>query len=483
MASLTPENRKRLGKAIMMLKLKQNQRKLWDLFPDEGEYRRELYHKHGLFFEAGSHTRERCFLAANRVGKTVVGLYEVALHLIGEYPSWWKGRRFTKATKWWACGDTAKTVRDILQDKLLGPPGGLGTGLIPGDNIIKVTRKLGVSEAVETVHVRSVYGTSQLTLKSYDQRREAFQGTEQDGVLLDEEPPMDIYTECLIRTMTTDGLVILTFTPLMGLTEVVQTFMPGGKLPDGENKESKWIIQATWDDVPHLSSKQKEELWNSIPPYQRDARSRGIPQLGSGAIYPVPESELVIAPIEIPMHWLKVYGMDVGWNRTAALWGAYDPDGKVLYLYSEYYKGQAEPPIHAEAIRSRGEWIPGVIDPASRGRAQQDGKQLSQVYINYGLQLSFADNAVESGMLEVWNMMSSGRLKIFSNLVNLLEEFRMYRRDSNGNVVKEKDHLMDCMRYLVRSGIKIARPSYYEEEDYASGSEVHVGTSSGNTGY
>ena len=80
---------------------------------------------------------------------------------------------------------------------------------------------------------------------------------------------------------------------------------------------SKLVVGATWDDVPHLSAEQKAELWGSIPPYQRDARSKGIPQLGSGAIYPVPEAEIVVDPFEIPLHWPRGYGLDVGWNRTA----------------------------------------------------------------------------------------------------------------------------------------------------------------------
>jgi phage terminase large subunit-like protein len=44
---------------------------------------------------------------------------------------------------------------------------------------------------------------------------------------LDEECPIDIYGECLIRTATTGGIIMLTFTPLEGLTDTVMQFMPG----------------------------------------------------------------------------------------------------------------------------------------------------------------------------------------------------------------------------------------------------------------
>jgi phage terminase large subunit-like protein len=166
-------------------------------------------------------------MAANRVGKTEAGAYETALHLTGAYPDWWPGKRFDRGIKAWAAGDTSKSVREIVQEKLLGKPGQLGTGMIPGDSIVHTTAKAGVSGAIDTVWVRHASGeNSHLVLKSYDQRRESFQGSEQSFIWLDEESPLDIYTECLLRTMTTGGLILLTFTPLQGLSEVVLSFMP-----------------------------------------------------------------------------------------------------------------------------------------------------------------------------------------------------------------------------------------------------------------
>lgn len=230
---------------------------------------------------------------------------------------------------------------------------------------------------------------------------------------------------------------------------------------------SKSVVMATWDDAPHLSEDEKRELWESIPPYQRDARTKGIPQLGSGAIYPVPESEIVVDPFELPMWWPRVYALDVGWNRTAALWGAIDRESDIVYLYSEHYRGQAEPSIHADAIKSRGFWIPGVIDPASRGRGQKDGDQLWQNYIDLGLALSKAKNGVESGLFRVFQRLSTGRLKVFKTLTNWLDEYRIYRRDEKGAVVKENDHLMDCTRYMELSGIAVAQtmPSDLADDD------------------
>jgi hypothetical protein len=187
---------------------------------------------------------------------------------------------------------------------------------------------------------------------------------------------------------------------------------------------------------------------------------RGVPSLGSGAIYPLAESDIVVEPFAIPGWMQQCYGLDVGWNKTAAVWAAHDPEAGVTYLYSEYYRSQAEPPIHAEAIKARGTWIPGVVDPAARGRGQKDGEQLLQIYRGLGLKLEPAANAVESGIYEVWSRLSTGRLKIFSTLQNWLAEFRIYRRDEKGRVVKEGDHLMDATKYLCLSGLSraVARP-------------------------
>jgi Terminase RNaseH-like domain len=224
---------------------------------------------------------------------------------------------------------------------------------------------------------------------------------------------------------------------------------------------SKWVTFATWDDVPHLSAEAKEQLLSAYHPNERDARSKGVPSLGAGAIYPVPESEIVCEPFRVPLWYRQCYGMDVGWNRTAAIWGALDPESDVLYLHDEHYRAQAEPPVHAAAINARGSWIPGVIDPASRGRSQHDGQSLLTFYQRLGLRISVADNSVESGIYQVWLRLSTGRLKVFSTLRNFMQEYRIYRRDEKGAIVKENDHLLDALRYMCMSGVTkaVARPA------------------------
>ncbi len=444
-------------------------RKLESFYLETGPLRRNLYPKHLEFFRLGKTKRERLFMAANRVGKTWgAGGYELVCHLTGNYPAWWEGRRINRPNYWWVAGDTRETTRNILQLALLGKHGDIGTGLIPRELITRTSPGF-IPDSLSAVWVKHVSGgVSVVQFKSYDQGREAFQGTEQDGIWLDEEPPMDVYTECLLRTMTNDGCIMVTFTPLRGLSTVVQSFAPGGVVPEKQDGP-KVVVTATWDDVPHLSALQKEEILAGIPPFLRDARSKGIPQLGAGLVYPMPESAFVVEPFEIPKFWRRSYGLDVGWNRTAAIWGADDPETDTEYWYSEHYMAEAEPAVHVSAIQARGH-MTGAIDPASRGRSQADGKQLIQIYLGLGLDLVPAVNAVEAGIFQLWERLSTGRLKVFSNLHNTRTEFRLYRRDERGKVVKEQDHAMDAGRYrsLTRDIARATTPIEVKQPEYVT---------------
>lgn len=459
LALLTTAQRVEVLSLLEEVERRQKSRLIETMFPDTGALRRELYPKHLEFFSEGKTCTERVFMAGNRVGKTVAAGTEITYHLTGEYPHWWTGRRFNRPVRALASGDTHETTRDIIQLKLLGAttdrPDKFGTGLIPGDSIINVVSRTHVKGAAERLTIRHKSGgESELWLRSYVQGREIFQGFELDIFWPDEECPADVYEEGQVRLMTSDGLSMLTFTPLSGLTPLVQQLTKPD--PKGEII-GRAVIQCGWDDVPHLSASAKAKLWSKLMPHQRDARTKGIPALGSGAIYPVPESDIVVPDMQIPKHWKRSYGMDVGWNRTAAVWSAMDPDTDVAYLYSEHYRGQAEPSVHAAAIRARGEWIPGAIDPASRGRSQADGEQLFNTYTDLGLNISMADNGVEDGIYQVWERLSTGRLKVFASLGNWLDEYRIYRRDDKGRIVKERDHLMDTTRYLVKTGLGLAR--------------------------
>lgn len=435
--------------------------------------------KHKAFFDASAEYNEVLFLAGNRTGKSVCGAYALSCHLTGVYPPWWNGRKFDAPVSCWAVGKDARAVRDTLQKELLGGIGEWGTGMLPAHTLGKAFALQGTPQAIDIVKVRHISGGwSELGFKNYQQDIGSFMGTSKDVVLCDEEVPIEIYNECNIRTATTKGLMLLTFTPLDGLTPLVVNFCKRadylvGTKPlvamdqddsitedNGEQlvgyNTSKAVIQAGWDDVPWLDEETKARLLEDTPLHLREARSKGLPSQSSGNVYQTAIEEVVINPFTIPDSWPRMYGLDVGWNQTAVVWGALDPTTDTLYIYDEHYMGKEVPSIHAYAIMSRGKWIPGAFDPAARGRSPNDGKRLIQDYKDMGLNLYPAVNEVDSGILAIQQRCAVKKLRIFRTCINLQKEYMLYRRDKNGKIIKENDHALDALRYVVNNMKRMA---------------------------
>lgn len=211
---------------------------LQSLYPDEGPLRREKYGKYLEAFEAGKIHDERAILGGNRVGKTLgIGGYEAACHLTGEYPDWWRGHVIDHPGLFWAAGTKGVKVRDVNQKMLLGTLSkGKGMtratgGLIPARHIGRLTRRSGITDAVDQVTIKHKRGWDNLlTFKSYEEGRSSYEAEAVDFIWLDEEPPKSIYDECKMRILTTAGRILATFTPVEGMTEVVISLLKGSGL-------------------------------------------------------------------------------------------------------------------------------------------------------------------------------------------------------------------------------------------------------------
>ena len=334
------------------------------LFPDTGPFCREHYPKHLEFFAAGTQYKERLFMAANRVGKTVAGAFEATCHLTGRYPSWWAGKRFAQATDGWACGATSQTTRDILQGVLLGKS--TGQGMIPIDAIVDTVAGRSISGSIETVRVKHMSGaTSKLGFKTYEQGRRAFEGEAKDLVWCDEEPPMDVYVEILFRLLTTKGLVWTTFTPLLGMSEMVSSFL------EPEAEEAVPVEVRGTGGLEGCAASgcrgaaeahrrhaclpdQSAHRWGTCAGRRCHLPDRRGRDSGAGPSHPGR-----VATGLRHGRGLESHGGGVG--------GAGSGSG-VIYLYSEHYQGQGEPASHAQAIRGRGEWIPRGDRPGLPGK-------------------------------------------------------------------------------------------------------------------
>lgn len=413
------------------------------------------YPKQEIFHAAGISHRERLFRAGNQLGKTVAGGFETAMHLTGRYPDWWEGKTFDKPVATWAASVTSELTRDGVQRILMGRINAIGTGAIPKDAIKDYSLKRGVADAFDTVVVRHAgggdvqAGESLNTFKSYDQGRAKFQAETLEVVWFDEEPPEEIYTEGLTRTNTTGGVVYLTFTPLLGMSSVVRRFLL-------EQSADRHDTNMTIEDALHYSEEERARIIASYPAHEREARTRGIPILGSGRIFPVAEEDITVPAFEIPPHWVQIGGLDFGWDHpTAGIKLAWDRDADCVYVTNAYKRSEATPVIHAAALKPWGDWLPWSWPHDGLQHDKGSGEQLAKQYRDQGLGMlqeraTFPDgtNGVEAGLMDMLDRMQTGRFKVFSHLPEWFEEFRLYHR-KDGKVVKEMDDLMSATRYAL----------------------------------
>src|SRR5574343_520686 len=398
------------------------------------------YSKQAEFHANGALFRERLLMAGNQLGKTWSAGFETAMHLTGRYPDNWQGRVFDKAVAGWAAGVTSEVTRDSVQRVLCGRSNAIDTMVI----------RWGGGGDVQA-------GESLLGFKSYDQGREKFQAETLDFVWLDEEPDADIYSESLTRTNATGGMVYMTFTPLKGMSEVVKRFLID-KMPGTH------VTTMTIDDAEHYTPEQRAAIIASYPAHERDARTKGIPTLGSGRIFPVAEETIKVDPFEIPRHWVQICGIDFGWDHpSAAVRIAWDRDNDIIYVTSGHRQKEQTPIMFAATVKPWGDWLPWAWPHDGLQHDKGSGKPLRDQYAAQGLNMlkdkathppepgeeeGTGGNGVEAGLLDMLDRMQSGRLKVFSNLNDWFEEFRLYHRE-DGKVVKIDDDLMSATRYAI----------------------------------
>lgn len=426
------------------------------------EYRDALETRKVEFFEpygwqrdmvdATSDNQQIYVMAANRVGKTYGAAALVASICTGIYPDWWEGIRFQPGQNLtvWALGYSSETLRDIVQNELVGVVDDqwkFSGAMIPKD-MIKDSISSGYPRLAKTVHIKQKGGgLTKLSFKAYQQGPEVMMGSSVHFIWIDEEPEdKRVFSQCVTRTTNTQGVVLITATPELGVTELVRQFTQ-------DRKPGQKLLTATWDDAPHLDEKTKEQILNALPDYERDLRSRGLPVLGEGRVFPLAESAILSEVFELPPHFRKIIGIDFGWTHpTAACFVAYDPDRDIIFIYDEYRETNALPAIHAASIKAKGKDIPVVYPRDAFQTEKGTGKQVADYYRDAGLELDHQfknpDGTIhiEPGLLDMLQRMQTGRLKVFRHCTQWLEEFRLYHR-KDGKLVQKHDDLMDASRY------------------------------------
>ena len=438
------------------------------------------------FHNAGKDNYHRAILGANGVGKSVAPSWETALHATGDYKNfpWFDGFKFDKPAKIWVGAIDAEQQRQGVQAHLLGPNlgEGLGTGFIPKDRIVgKVrTRQAGMSDVADQVQIRhNSGGVSTLIFKTYQQGWRSWQAAAPNVVQLDEEPDENdakqsgVFSEAVTRVVRSGGIIYCGLTPLLGETDLTRHFMDA-RVP------RVWWIGATWEDVPHMSEDAKATAMASYSDHEKDARTKGIPMMGEGRILKFREEDIKVPQREVPNYYTRICGMDFGVGAkhpAAAAWLAHDRDQDIVYLYDEYRQERDDAIIHAEAVKSRGDWIP-VAWPhdghktSDLTKANADGAEIKDIYARYGLNMLPISARYErdrGGAQPQWpiiqklqDRMELGRFKVMDNCHLFFEEARSFHV-KDGKIVNRREDLLKAVFYaLMMLDYAHAKPAFQQ---------------------
>lgn len=392
---------------------------------------------------------------------SISGAFETALHMTGLYPDWWEGYKFTAPPKFWIGSITNEVQKDYIQAILLGDSSDFGTGFIPKTHMLgkPTTRQCGISGVIDTFKVRHVSGGISIgQFKTYEQGWRKWQAAAPNGIWLDEEPnegpdQKPIFSECQTRLIRTSGILYVTYTPLLGQTDLTEHF---------SNPKAKSIscVTATWDDAPHLKKEDKDRLVATYPEHEREARTLGVPMLGEGRVFTTNEADIKIAPFDIPPHWARLKGIDFGIDHPCASAEiAWDRDKDIIYLIRTWKKKGADAAEHADQTSNPNPWVPVSWPHDGAQREKSSGKQLKDIYRDkYGVRLlslsarynndKGGGQPVEPIVMEVNERARTGGFRVFSTCTDFLDEYRNYHR-KNGVLTKTRDDVLKATFYAI----------------------------------
>lgn len=423
--------------------------------------------------------------AGNQMGKTHAAGAQMTMDALALYPEWYEGRRFVVPPKierpiefmgWAACTSQVKT-RDGAQLKLLGPigdEGGMGTGLIPLDNIVgRPIMARGVSDCVDSVSLtRETGGKAMIRFKTYPMGREAFQGEPVDEPWLDEDVSRDdasISGEVIARLTTTRGKIIYSMTPLLGLSPLRKRFKQ--KLGTSMQEILMTIYDCAVSKGGHIPDDNIAQIIADTPENERETRIFGADMQGEGAVFNIPSERIKhsMDPAEIPAYWPWIWGVDfshAGLSEAshpfAAVLGAWDRANDVVYIVDAVRLPKMLPVNHVDRMKRNPAWQAPVVWPHDGGTHTALGITIAQTYKRLGLNMqpkhtTFPEGGYDfyAGIQAMEERFASGRLLVARHLTEFFDEYQGYHME-NGLVKKIDDDLLSATRQLVM-GIRHAK--------------------------
>jgi phage terminase large subunit-like protein len=417
------------------------------------------------FFAAGSTgVHQRLIYGGNQTGKTLCAGAEVSWHLTGDYPHWWTGKKFNKPIRCWVVGESTTLVRDSVQRQLCGGREEWGTGLIPLESFAKPPiMVMGGTGAVDTIFVTHMTdgktdGTSSLTFKSFEMRRERLQSETVDLIWIDERPSEQIYSELLARTSASDGHLIVSYIPIGegAAAGVTYRFL-------SEPSADRSVHRIAGAEAKHLTPERREELASQYSEAERETRLEGIPQLGSGPVFPlelIPTLIKTFNPIDLPSWARHTVGIDFGFDHPfAAVYIAWAHDTGNVWVIDSFRMQRSSALYHVQRIHemTQGLRVPVAYPHDGHTHDKGSGLLLAKQYKEFGANMMAGhtvnhgtkQNNVEPALEEMRALMFADKLHIAGHNTELLEELRHYRRDEDYRIVKQQDDLVSTLRYAI----------------------------------
>lgn len=429
------------------------------LFYNTGD---KIHHKQ-LAFHKDTH-RNRWMFGGNRTGKTVSGAVETVWYARGNHPY----KQIDRPTRGWVVSLTNEVQRDVAQREIL-------KWLNP-TWIKQIVTRRGSADSPESATIDFIVvrhqngGESTIGFKSCDQGREKFQGTSLHYIWFDEEPPEDIYDECKMRIIDTQGDIWGTMTPLKGLTWVYDLIYVNERR---DENVKYWFMN--WDDNPYLSTEEIKALESTMTAEELEARKYGKFVAMSGLVYKEFNEDIhVIDPFDIPDDWKDTVSIDPGYTHPLSChFYACDKDGNV-YVVAEHYQTEWTAEKHAgEILRIAKElkwpmtdtgYLSAIIDTAATQRTAASERSVVDLFLEHGIICDPRVNKSKyAGIQRVKEYLhpregidgkKHPKLFIFANCAHMIKEFKTYRWAKNGKdePEKENDHAMDELRYYIMRG-------------------------------